>query len=106
MSRKAKHDIAPLIRGGFRRGLQKYMRKHGKTMSDVFMDWIETDGIGAVIKTIAPYNVREARLEGAVKHDHAHTVDVTISQVNEFIAGLTEDTGQLEDSDTTTALPH
>ena len=92
MGAKAKHDIAPLIRGGFRRGLMKYMSKHNKTLSDVFTDWIETDGIGNVIRSLSPYNVREARLEKKVNHEHKHThegLSETLGWVTEMLGGET-----------------
>ena len=107
MGAKAKHDIAPLIRGGFRRGLMKYMSKHKKTLSDVFQDWIEADGIGNVIRSLSPYNVREARLEQKVNHEHKHIhegLSETLGWVTEMLGGKEEGSPQ-ESCETRPLLP-
>lgn len=79
MSRQAKHDIAPMIRNSFFKGLKKYCRKHGKTFSDAFSDMIEEQGLGYTLDKISKFTVTENKVSGQITHEH--TLDNVFKEI-------------------------
>lgn len=73
MSRKAKHDIAPVVRSAFLRALERIKEEDGKTFSEIIADWMRKDP-GAVLNAVSKFTVREANVKGQVSHDHSGTV--------------------------------
>ena len=61
--RKAKHDVSPVVRSGFLEGLRKYCHKHNMTISDVFSQWIEKDGLKPVLEAVSKFTVREKQID-------------------------------------------
>lgn len=83
MGQKAKHDVAPIIRAAFIRGLGIYCRERGKTTSEVMAEWIAEDW-KAVLNAVGKYTVRENTVSGQINHDHKHTHG-TVSESAEWI---------------------
>jgi len=103
MGAKAKHDIAPTIRGAFLKGLGIVETRTKKTFSDLMADWIEADGLGPVLQAVSKYTVREqhsskdVNLNGNVTHNHLTTA---IPEIDTRITGLLGD-GEIPDSQET-----
>lgn len=98
MSRKGKHDIAPLVRAAFVRGFEKYCRKKGMTYSDAMQALIEEQGLGYVLDRVSRFTVRENTVQGKIEHEHRRQpTDLELAQ--ELAAILTS--GQ-ESSDSET----
>ena len=59
MGAKAKHDIAPVIRGAFLNALALIEKDTGKTFPEMMRDCIEDHGLLAVMDKVSKYTVRE-----------------------------------------------
>lgn len=89
MGRKAKHDIAPVVRSAFLRGFEKYCEEKGITRSDAMMQLIKDEGLLPVLNAVSKYAVRESEVRGSVDHNHRHSVE-SVSDTNQWISGLLE----------------
>lgn len=58
-SRKGRNDIAPEIRGAFKRGILIVQEKTGKGLSELIADAINEEGILKVMDAIAKYVPKE-----------------------------------------------
>lgn len=99
MSRKGKHDVAPVVRSAFLTALERIKNEQGITFSQIIAKWMIEDP-GAVLNAVSKFTVREAKLEGKVEHEHKH---VGVSQINDWLAEFTKGS---EDSDDKTTGPH
>lgn len=61
MGAKAKHDVAPVIRGAFLRALELTEAESGKTFSELVADAIRSEGLLPVLDRISKFTVREAK---------------------------------------------
>lgn len=102
-NRKAKHDIAPTLRGAFLKGLKQYCDKRKITLAEAMAEWIEEDW-EAVLKVMGKYAVQEknttVKATGTVKHEHTH---VALSEIDGWLEGFG---AQKKDSNTKKALPN
>lgn len=96
MSRKAKHDVAPMVRGAFIAALERIKQEDGKTFSEIIADWLRVDPAG-VLNAVSKFTVREANVKGKVDHDHTGTVihkheevDVTKAWIEQVIGDSEE----------------
>jgi predicted oxidoreductase len=101
MSRRGKHDIAPIIRNGWMEGVTIVARRRGMTVPELFAEWIEADPI-AVLNAVARYTVREKSVSGKVEHEHRHTHE-PISDTAGWIEGVL---GEIEEGKITKSLPN
>lgn len=56
-------EIVQLVRGNLLEGLKVIRRRTGKTNSEIFADWIEKDGLGAVFTVAARYMPKEISID-------------------------------------------
>lgn len=89
--RKAKHDIAPMLRHAFIKGMAKVARDRGLTVPELMAVWIKEDW-KAVLTAMGRYTVREATVTGKVEHDHKHQhTHESVSDTAAWVAGFVGD---------------
>ena len=94
-NRKAKHDIAPLMRNAFEKGIGIVARRRGITIPELMASWIEEDW-KAVLAAMKGFTVREKSVSGEVEHNHEHKHKHTFRSVSETAEWLAEVTEQRE----------
>lgn len=90
MGAKAKHDIAPLVRGAFHQALQHIERgddgEEKLTFSQIMAKCIRANPL-ATLQAVARFAPREQHVSGSIKHQHSIDTPDTIRAVDDFIAG-------------------
>lgn len=89
MSRKGVSDLAPKIRGAYKRAILR-LESEGKPLSGIIAKELEKDPLGA-LALLAKFNPREKHER--VSHDHTHVWRVPDGAVSRVIEGALEAAG-------------
>ncbi len=80
-----KHPVAPTLRGAFLKALELKGNKSGKTLPEIMLELIETEGLLAVMDRVAKFQERTGTLD--VNHSGEVTSLVSV------LTGLTQGSG-------------
>jgi len=87
MGTKAKHHVAPIVRGAFLEALERIKDEDRKTYSEIIADWIRGEmvdgkpsysGMADVLNAVSKFNVRESAVEG----------EINVNTLESVLAGL------------------
>lgn len=92
MGAKAKHDVAPTIRGAFMKAIGIIEKDKGLTLPQMMAKAIESDGLLAVLDRLSKFTVRESKFEG----------DLNVSSLADLVRAAHDPdaAGVVEESDT------